>query len=152
MVLKVETDSFGQFAHGEAPAEHGQALENHDDLLTEDGEWAVASGDDKEGIGDGHDPQEPINRLPAADHEAAQSPGLHRLEGGLNRPSPRIHADHALHVSQRRNGQGRGQRQRVGGPVEWQQLHELQCGFGVVGLTTGAAEADGGGEQAGVPA
>jgi len=87
MVLNVETDSFGQLAHGEAPAEHGQALENHDGLLAEDGEWAVVSGADKVGISDGHDPQEPINRLPAADREAAQSPGLHRLEGGLNMPT-----------------------------------------------------------------
>jgi hypothetical protein len=50
MVRVVQADGFGQLAHGQAAAQHGQALEEGDGLLEEDGDWAVAGRDHQQGV------------------------------------------------------------------------------------------------------
>src|SRR6266542_5677369 len=84
MTCVVEADGLGQFADGEVAAEDGEPLEQRDRLLAQEREGAVTSGEDEQGVGDGDEPQQAVDGLPRTDHEAAQPPGFHGLEGGLN--------------------------------------------------------------------
>ncbi len=93
MAVIVEADGFSQLADGEPPTEHGQALEERGRLLAQDGEWPVARGDDEQGVGNGDQPQQAVDGLPGADHEAAQPPPFQRLEAGLDRPPERRDPD-----------------------------------------------------------